>query len=171
MQFLKDLGYKQYAQRVTPQKGKGKFAITLKEEYTDMLEDFTDTIKQSNVKFKYIDPPGGNGAAKKEKEKVTIPTEPQEKVQNDRPKQQEKEVILTESQNEVQEDHQTQAEKGATSTEPHKGVQKCHPKCTGANQTPIFACTRTITVARVREDDEQLIILTYPYHGYGSRTS
>ena len=107
---MNDLGYKQYCQRVTRQKEKGRFALSLKEEYADdVLDDFTDTIKQSNLKFKYVAPSGGNSVAKKEK--VTTPTEPQEEVQKELPKQQEKEVVTSESQNEVKEDHQTQEKK------------------------------------------------------------
>ena len=129
-----------------------RFALSLKEEYADMLDDFTDTIKQSNLKFKYVAPPGGKSVVKKEI--VTTPTNSQKELQKELPKQHEKLMIFAEPQ-EVREDLQRQEEKDATSTEPRKLGKEGRPKQSEVNpQMPTFTRAQTLTVARVHADDE-----------------
>ena len=81
-----------------------RFALSLKEEYADIAR-WLHGYHQSNLKFKYVAPPGGKSVVKKEI--VTTPTNSQKKLPKELPKQHEKLMIFADPQ-EVREDLQRQ---------------------------------------------------------------
>ena len=107
------------------------------EEYMNSKDTFIKSIMHARSKLKFECHSTHAGGSRRERKRGDL-----------------KEVTQTKPQTEMREDYQLQVEKEATFTEPRKGVQEGRSKHIGANQTPIFTRTRTINVARVREDDE-----------------